>query len=336
MQQGNYEVWFSGPGSVEIRSSGIPYPKPGEVLIRTHATLISAGTELALLREPAATGSAWSDFARFPRSVGYSNVGEVARLGAGVTESLEGALVASRGSHAAWVVRDATDIRLVPLGVSARDAAFTTLACIAMHGLRRVGLSWGERVCVFGLGVVGQLCVRFAAAAGAATVYGFDRSDFRRSRLPPQCFVRALASDLKSALAQTRADTSGLGLDVVVEATGAAELIAPEVGFLRDQGRLLLLSSPRAAIAFDFHDLCNRRSLTIVGAHGFSQPTASTPDHPWTRQRNGDLFLAWLAEERASVGELVTHRFDFERAGEAYALLLDQPDDMLAVVLEWP
>src|SRR5690242_212370 len=119
MQGRNHEIWFNGPGAVEIRSSEIPCPGPGEVLIRTRATLISAGTELALLRGPVFSGSAWSDFARFPRRVGYSNVGEVFAVGVGVADSLKGALVASRGCHAAWVLRDAADIRLVPLAVSA-------------------------------------------------------------------------------------------------------------------------------------------------------------------------------------------------------------------------
>jgi threonine dehydrogenase-like Zn-dependent dehydrogenase len=335
MRDCNHGIWFADLGKVEIRSGDIPSPGPGQALIRTRKTLISSGTEIALLHHPASAGSAWSDFARFPRPVGYSNVGDVVRVGAGVEPSLTGALVASRGSHAAWVVRDVTDLRLLPRGVSEEDATFTTLACVAMHGLRRIRLTWGESVAVFGLGLVGQLCVRLAAVAGASIVCGLEPSDVRLGRLPAQPPTVALTGGLEAALAAVREMTDGLGVDVVIEATGLANLIPSEIGFLRDQGRLLVLSSPRSATTFDFHDFCNRRSVTIVGAHGFSQSRTPAPDNPWTIQRHGDLFLALVASGRLSVGELVTHRFHYAGAHDAYALLSERPGDAMAVVLDW-
>jgi threonine dehydrogenase-like Zn-dependent dehydrogenase len=331
----NPGVWLAAAGRPEIRSGKIPAPGPGEVLIRSHKTLISAGTELAMLEGRPGSGSAWSEFAKYPRTCGYSNAGEVADVGADVDRAWIGTRVVSRGSHAAWVVREIADLRRVPPNVSMEDAAFTTLASVAMHGLRRARLTWGESVAVFGLGIVGHLCVRLAHVGGAVKIFALELSDLRRSKLPREAHIHALGGDLDSALQAVRRETERQGVDLVIEATGAGELIPREIAFVRDQGRLLVLSSPRSASMFDFHDMCNRRSLTIIGVHGLSQPSASTPDNPWTRQRHGDLFLAMTAAGRVTVGELVTHRFAYERAQEAYALLAESGGDALAVIIDW-
>ncbi len=288
-----------------------------------------------MLDARAGLASAWAEFAKFPRMSGYSNVGEVADVGSAADRSWIGARAVSRGAHAAWVVRDIADLRRVPSEVSAEEATFATLAGVTMHGLRRSRLTWGESLAVFGLGLIGQLCVRLARLAGAADIFAIELSHLRRSKLPDGVEIHPLGDDLDLALGTVRDATEGQGLDLAVEATGNGELIPREIEFLRDNGRLLMLSSPRSATTFDFHDLCNRRSLTIIGAHGFSQYNVPTPDSPWTRQRHGDLFLALVAAGRLTVRELVTHRFPYDRAQDAYALLAAAGGDALGVIIEW-
>jgi len=329
----NPGVWLAGTGRVEIRPGEIPSPGAGQALIRTHKTLISAGTELAMLDGRA--GTAWAEFGKFPRMCGYSNVGEVVEVGSAADRARIGTRVASRGSHAAWVVRDIADLRRVPTTVSAEEATFTTLAGVAMHGLRRARLTWGESVAVFGLGIVGQLCVRLAHVAGAAEIFAVEISDLRRGKLPNRPEIHPLWAAFETSLHSARKAGGRRGVDLAIEATGNGELIPREIGILRDYGRLLMLSSPRTPTTLDFHDLCNRRSLTIIGAHGFSQYNVPTPDSPWTRQRHGDLFLAMLTDGRLTVGELVTHRFHYEQVQDAYALLAAGGGTALAVIIGW-
>ena len=299
MSGSNPTVWFSAPRQVEIRHAEASAPRRGQVLIRSLRTLISGGTELSPLTEQARPGSAWSEFAQFPRAAGYSNAGEVMQAGDGVDPSWIGKHVATRGPHAAWVTRREDDLRPIPDGVSDEEATFATLAGVVMNGLRRARLTWGESVVVFGLGIVGQLCVRVAAAAGAGPVFGVDLSESRLNMLPAGPRVRGLtASDHNGLLDAVRQHNHGRPADLVIEATGEADLIPAEIALLLDQGRLLMLSSPRSATQFDFHDLCNRRSITITGAHGFSQPKVEALENPWTSKRHGDLFLEWLAAGR--------------------------------------
>lgn len=335
MPDGNASIWFEEPGRVAIRRIPMPCPGEGEVLIRTLRTLISSGTEITMLYPPDGQDSAWREFARFPRQAGYSHAGVVDDVGAGVDREWTGRRVASRCRHAAWVAAKVSDLRPIPERVTAEDATFATLAGVAMNGLRRVRMTFGESVAVFGLGILGQLTARIAAAAGAGPVFGVETSALRLSKLPPRPPMYPHAGEFPSLFEFVRNRTAGRGVDIAVEATGSAPLIPDEARVLRDHGRLLLLSSPRAPTLFDFHDLCNRRSISIVGAHGFSQPAAGSVDYPWTSKRNGDLFLDWLADGRLNVAELITHRFAYGDAPAAYGLLREGTSEALGVIFDW-
>ncbi len=330
----NPSIFFTAPGQVEILDRPVPQPVAGEVLIRTRRSLISTGTELTLLSGQARDSSVWAGLSRYPQQIGYSNVGDVVEAGEGVDPTWAGKRVETHTRHALWVTCPADKLRAVPGEVSDEEATFSSLAEVAMNGLRRVGLTWGESVAVFGLGLLGQLAVRLCALAGAGPVFGIEPSDFRRGLMPQGPLFHALdgQGDLEATVRRLNA---GRALDVVVELTGNPQVIPQEPVLLRDQGRLLLLSSPRDATLFDFHDLCNRRSLTIVGAHGFSHPPVETPNTPWTGRRHGELFLAHIAAGHLSVRELVSHRFPYDRAADAYGLLAERREEVMGVVFEW-
>ena len=109
--------------------------------------------------------------------LGYSAAGVVLAAGAAVTRVRPGQLVATGGagkaSHAEFQAVPGLLCAAVPDGVPARDAAFTTIAAIALHGLRLAEVGPGTKVVVLGLGLVGQLAARLAVAAGC-DVAGID------------------------------------------------------------------------------------------------------------------------------------------------------------------
>ncbi|MCA1621614.1 MAG: zinc-binding alcohol dehydrogenase [Acidobacteria bacterium] len=226
-------------------------------------------------------------------------------------------------------------MRPIPDEVPDEDATFGTLSEVVMNGLRRGQLTWGESVAVVGLGLLGQLCVRLCALAGARTVYGIELSPRRLGWMPggePYCALSGPAGEFKDTILERN---KGRLLDVVFELTSAPDAIPGQLTLLRPQGRFVILSSPRGATLFDFHDLCNRQSFTIVGAHGFSHPPAESFNNPWTGRRHGELFLDLLAAGRLTVGELISHRIPHGRAPEAYELLASRREEAMGVVLEW-
>ena len=334
-------ICLTGPQTIECINQTIDGLQNNQVLIETHCSLISSGTELSIYSHSHASSQAWQEFSYFPRSMGYSNVGTVIEIGAEVDSAWLGKRVASRGCHSLFVVRDVEDLRVVPDNVSDEDATFAILAAVAMNGLRRGRLVWGEDVAVRGLGILGQLSVRLAIACGANTLAAVDRQENRLSRLPGVFHKNSMElrqyqrfaslNSLRSAINENSFSAS----DLFIEASGEAGLISSEIECVRDQGRLLILSSPTKSTLFDFHEFCNRRSIEIIGAHGFSQPKIATPSNPWTSQRHGTLFLSWLDQNKFSVQELISHRFSYREAVQAYHLLHTDQGGTAAVIIHW-
>jgi threonine dehydrogenase-like Zn-dependent dehydrogenase len=327
----NPTVVFPEAGRVEVEERRVPSPGVGEVLIRSRVSLVSPGTEMTVLDGGPEIGEVWRSLRRFPYVAGYSNVGEVIAVGGGVDPAWLGRRVDSHTPHAAYTVCAAAELRRVPDGVSDEAAALATLAEVVMNGLRRSRLTWGESVAVVGLGLLGQLAARFARLAGARRIHALDLAEPRLARLPAgPAFVplQGTPDELRPAIGEE-------GVDLVVECTGNPRAIPGQLRLLRPQGRFLLVSSPGGPCELDFHDLCNRSSLTLIGAHYFSHPPQASFDDPWTAKRHGELFLDWLASGDLSVDELVTHRFPGPQAPEAYALLRERRLETLGVVFDW-
>src|SRR3984885_6933325 len=151
--------------------------------------------------------------------LGYSLCGVVTEVGRGAEEFKVGQLVAAAGNeHALHAEHNWIPVNLcaaVPPGVLPEHAAFSTVASIAMHGVRRAEVQLGETAAVIGLGLVGQLVVRLLVAAGVQGV-GLDP-------VPDRCLLAekggAVAcgspDDLDGVLAELAKITSGRGADHV-------------------------------------------------------------------------------------------------------------------------
>ena len=333
MDQTNPTVVFCAPGKVQIEKRAIPTPQPGQLLLRTQCTLISTGTELTILNGASSPGSKWAQFA-FPFIPGYDNIGEVLEVGEDVDQSWIGKRVASYGSHAAYTCCSATHARPLPERIEAEKAAFFTLAEIAMNGVRRGQVTWGEEVAVFGLGLVGQLTARFCHLAGARVV-GVEPSSVRRGLLPITPRMNTINPNELNPVTHINAQTCGRMADAAFEVTGAPEAIAKQVAVLRQQGRLVLVSSPHSATSsFDFHDLCNAPSISIIGAHNSSHPSHPLPG-AFTQHRHADLFFELILGGEIDVSALISHRASFAEAPDMYALLCGDRTQAMGVILQW-
>jgi len=334
----NPTVVFQRPGFVELEDRAIVPPAAGQVLLQTRRTLISPGTELTILAGEFAPGSAWASYARFPFVAGYSSAAEVVQIGPETTGLALGDLVAARAPHARYATVDADAVTCVfARDVTLDHIPFTTLAATVMNSVRRARVGLGESVVVFGLGLLGQLAVRLARLCGARPVVGVDLVGARLAALPEDPAVLRIDASVTDARESVAAATGGRMADVVFEVTGNSRLIPSEFALLRaQQGRFVVLSSPRGEpTPFDFHDLCNWPSHTIVGTHVASHPPVETPDNPWTITRNAELFFELVANGELELDPLITHRIDFLEACNTYRMLLEDRSQALGVVIDW-
>jgi threonine dehydrogenase-like Zn-dependent dehydrogenase len=333
----NPSVVFTGPGAVCFDEAPMSKPGPGEVLLRTRRTLISTGTELTVFSGNYTAETAWGRHGRFPYRAGYSAAGEVVEVGPGVNALTVGDIVAASTPHARYVVAPEESLTIARDGANVLDSlGFTTLNQTVVNGVRRSGAGLGDAVVVFGLGILGQLAVRYAHLSGARPVVGVDVAALRLGAVPERpgiAVVDASGGDVVNAVSDL---TGGRMADIVFEVTGDPALIPGEFGALRpSEGRFVVLSSPRGPTSFDFHDLCNSPSHTIIGAHTDSHPSVETPANPWTRPRNGELFVKLLVDGEMDLEPLVTHRLPFGEACSAYEMLAADRTSALGVVLNW-
>ena len=160
------QIGFTGVNKAEIVNKEIDLNSIGEhdVVVKNLVTTISAGTEKANiigLRVGEAP-------VVFPRFSGYSNCGEVIAVGKAVTKVKVGdRIVPIWGFHASYNVFNEDKVVKVPEGISPEEAALSFIGTFSIAAVRKVRLEIGENCVVIGLGILGQLAVQFAKAAGA-------------------------------------------------------------------------------------------------------------------------------------------------------------------------
>ena len=331
----NPTVVFPRAKEVVLENLEIPRPNPGEVLIRTECTMISIGTEMTAFAGEYPKGSAWEKHFTYPYYPGYNNIGEVVQVGEGVSPSLKGKKFGTWGRHAAYVAVAEKHLEPLPEQGPVEHAVFFTLAEIVMNGIRRSGIRWGECVVIYGMGLLGQFCARFCRLCGAGPVFAVDTSAARLERLPKDPLLIGIDPKKEDVATVVKARNRGRLADLVFEVTGNAALIPSEFAALRTQGRMVLLSSPQAPTLFDFHDLCNNPSVTIIGAHNFSHPEVATPDNPWTQARHVEFFFDLIQTKQIDVEPLITRRISYAQAAETYRQLWADRSRELGILIDW-
>jgi len=331
----NPTVVFVQPREVVIEEREIPSPQLNELLIKTEYTLISTGTELTIINGEYSPSSVWARISKFPSVLGYSNVGRVIAAGENIDRSWIGREVVSHSYHASYVVSSIEGIEPIDRPIPKEEATLFELARTVMNGVRRARVQFGETVVIYGLGLLGQLATRFCWLAGARPVIGIEIAESRLGKLPSKSGIIGLNPQKEDATTKVKELTRGRMADVVFEVTGNPHIIPDEFRLLRQQGRFIVLSSPRGTTTFDFHDLCNRPSFTIIGTHNSSHPLYPVLDNPWTKARHTELFFDLIADGELDIGNLITHHISYKKAPDIYQMLLKDRSKAMGVVLEW-
>ncbi|MBV7340017.1 zinc-binding alcohol dehydrogenase [Chloroflexi bacterium TSY] len=331
----NPTIVFLEPKKVAIQEYPIPTPQEGELLIENKLSLISTGTELTIFSGNFPPDSAWARMGRFPFVPGYANVGDVIDIGEGVSKEWLGKRVASRVKHQLFGCAEVSTVSPVPDTVSDASATFHTLAQTVSNSVRRGGVSWGDAVVVYGAGILGQLATRFCRLCGARPVVVVDLVKSRLERLPDDIAIHPVDASQEDVVAAVENVTKERFANVVFEATGNPQIIPDEFKVLRRHGRFVVLSSPRGKTEFDFHDLCNSPSFTIIGTHGSSQPPYETWDTPWTKLRSSKFFFDLVSDGELELESLISHREPFTEASNLYRMLLEDRSQAMGVLLEW-
>ena len=333
----------------------IPKPGPGEVLIKNHYSVVSSGTELAAI-EFANTGvseklqnssniekglkllkddgirAVWN--AVFPKNIlplqlGYSSSGEVVQTGKGVSDFHTGDRVVSNGNHAEYVVVNQNLCTRIPDNTDIKEASFTVLGSIALHGLRLSETSLGSKVVVIGLGIIGQLVCRLAEAQGSEVI-GID-PDTKRTDMSANFYTSVEEANM------TNVDSV-----IITAATSSNEPIEVATKIARNKAKIVVVGDiPLNISRNDFY----YKELELVVSKSYGpgrydkQYEILGKDYPieyvrWTENRNFEAFIKLLSQNQIHLLDLVTEEVSFENAPSIYKKFSGE-DKPLSIVLRY-
>ncbi|MBI4530877.1 MAG: zinc-binding alcohol dehydrogenase [Candidatus Latescibacteria bacterium] len=314
-------VW-TDRATVMVEAFDIPDLAAGQLLVQTHYTLISPGTERAFLLGLENTSQ------RYPQYPGYNNVGEVLAVGDGVQGFAVGDIVATAARHASHVIVAAADALHVPAGLWEEHAVFFNMGAIALQGVRKAKIELGESVVVLGQGMIGNIAMQLAKLSGALPVIGIDTSEHRLA-LARACGADATRNPQTSPL-------DNLTSAVVIEATGFPEPVKTAFQVAGWHGRVVLLASTRGETEkVNFYSDVHRKGLTVYGAHNSVRPAHDSTAGFWTARDDGETVLRLLTAGRLVVDNLISHRLPAVQAANAYRQLAEWSETLMGVVLEW-
>jgi predicted dehydrogenase/threonine dehydrogenase-like Zn-dependent dehydrogenase len=363
-------------GALEVVEVPAPVVRPGNVLIRTAASVVSAGTErhLVEMARKSLLGKALArpDLVRrvlqkvktdgvaetvqqvrqrldTPVPLGYSAAGTVMAVGEGVSGFSLGDPVACGGQgvavHAEILCAPPTLVVPLPPGIRPEDGAFAMVGAIPLHAIRLCRVQAGEWVAVIGLGLLGLLAVQMLRAAGCRVV-GLDVVQGKLA-LAKSLGVEVIADSGDDAAGTIEAATDGRGVDAVLITAGTSSNAPLELAakISRVGGRIVAaglvgLNVPR--------HLFFEKELELVVSRasgpGLFDPTYEVhgADYPypyarWTHGRNMAEFLRLVATGDVQLDPLITHRFPISQALDAYAVLQGEGGAQpIGILLEYP
>jgi 2-desacetyl-2-hydroxyethyl bacteriochlorophyllide A dehydrogenase len=322
-------VIFADRGVARLETFDPPQPAANELLIRTRVSLISPGTERAFFLGMPNTSQ------KYPQPTGYSNIGQVVALGADVRGWRVGERVASAAHHASHAAIDADACQPVPDAVDDDAAAFFQLAAIALQGVRKARIELGEPVAVIGAGLIGLLALQLARLQGALPAMSVDL-DARRLAFAELVGADATLPADDDLLDSLQNVCQAAGAAVVIEATGHPEAIPTAFELAQPGGRVVLLGSTRGETEFvNFYRDVHRKGLTVIGAHNITRPARDSAPGWWTLADDQRVALKLLALGRLAVQPLITDRFPWRDAVQAYELLKRPKPETLGMLLDW-
>jgi threonine dehydrogenase-like Zn-dependent dehydrogenase len=340
------EFVVTAPRAIQFRDYEEPPLEPGQVRVRNLVSGIKSGTEMAIYRGTAPTITQRFDrelrlfvpreTSAYPTYLGSWAAGEVIETGSGVTGLQAGDRVHGPLRHRPTHVARASRLHLLG-DLPPETALFTDPLIFALQSVHDAEVKVGNAVAVFGMGLIGLLTVQVARLNGASQVIAVDpiprRLELARELGADTTVDPSAASDVALAIKHA---TGKKGVDAAIEISGSAAALNEAVRSVRQCGLVVASAfyqggaeALRLGAEWHHNRVTMRSSMAV-----WENPHR---DHPlWTETRVEATAIALLAAGKIRIDGLISHRFPFARAAEAYQLIDQRLAETVKVVLDYP
>ena len=368
------QVFFDGKGELLLKDVPTPICAPGQLLVCTASSIISAGTEATAL---AGGGSLLKQALRRPDLVrraldmaarkgvktavglvqaaaeswyplGYSAAGTVIEVGEGVAGFSVGDRVACAGAgyanHSEFISVPRNLVVALPDTIRFHEGCFATVGAIALQGVRRVDPTIGETVVVIGVGLIGLLTAQILCANGCRVIC-VDLAAARLKLAASLGIEHTLLAGAADVVQSVLALTGGDGADgvIVTAATKSSEPLNQAASICRESGRVVIVG----AVGMDLdREQYYRKEIDLRISRSYG-PGRYDPEYEqkgmvyplgyvrWTETRNLTAFLELVAAGKVAVKALISAEYDIQQAKQAYAKATAGAEETVAVLFRY-
>lgn len=361
-------------GKMEILEVPFPALGKGQLLVRNHYSVISAGTEgktvtdarkgyIAKARSrqkevkqviekvkvdgPLTTYNFVMNKLEAKASLGYSTAGEVVAVGSEVTGFKVGDHVACGGASACHADVVAVPKNLcvkVPENVALNHAAFATIGSITIQGIRQAEMSLGENCLIIGMGIIGQLTARILKASGINAI-AVDVSD-KQVAACQACGIENVYNRNQTGVDEIIKNfTNGYGVDAVIITAGTSSLDPVEFAgeMACKKGKVVIVGAvPTGFSRANYYkkELDLRMSMSYGPGRQDANYEDKGIDYPygyvrWTENRNMQSFIKLLENGSLKIDDLISHTYDLQDAPKAYDMILARQEAFNGVVVQY-
>ncbi len=336
-------LFFTAPRQVVVQRETVPPATSGQVLVKTIMSAISPGTELLIYR-----GLAPADLARdetiaalagdfsFPLKYGYSAVGQVVEVGRGVAPEIKGRLAFAFHPHESHFWATPAELLLLPPNLSPEDAVFfpnmETAVTFLLDGQPLIG----EQVAIFGQGIVGLLLTSLLAGWPLAALVTLDLYPPRRllsEELGAHVSLDPAAPDARERLrACLQGPGTYPGADLCYEISGNPNALDQAIAATGFNGRVVIGSwYGQKHVELDLGGRFHRSRVRLIS----SQVSTIAPEFTgrWSNSRRYQV--TWQMLAKVQPARFISHRFPIGEAAAAYALIDQNPEEVVQVILHY-
>lgn len=280
-------------------------------------------------------------------SLGYSCAGEVIAVGEKIHEFRVGDLVACGGNSAvhADVISVSENLCVkVSKETDLQQAAFTTIASIAIQGIRQSDLRFGESCMVIGMGLIGQLTCLILESTGIKCI-GLDISEIQVSHSKQLGIKYVYTRSMPGLHGIISNHTDGHGTDAVIitAATTSMDPVNFAGEICRKKGKVVIVGAVPTGFERE-HYYKKELELRMSSSYG---PGRYDPDYEekgkdypiayvrWTENRNMQAFINLLEQKKLDISKLITHVFELEKAPKAYQMILERSEPFSGILIQY-
>jgi L-iditol 2-dehydrogenase len=316
-----------GPSKVELKEVERPVVSEDEVLVKVKAASI-CGTDIHLFE------GKWKVFT--PRILGHEASGEIVEVGKNVSKVSVGDRVVinpvircghclmcktghynicmnrkfigieTDGAFAEYLKVGELNIESLPHSISFEEGALIEPTAVAVHAIRRGRIGMNDTVAVLGAGPIGLCAVQAARASGAGYILAMDNMDTRLITAK-DLGADEIINPLKvNACKRVFECTDGIGVDVLIEATGSPKIYSEAIDLVRKGGRIVQIGLALDPAQFDILAF-SRKELELIGCNGHMMDLEGTVD--------------LIGKGKINVRRLITHRLLLHDLAKGFAMV---------------